>query len=155
MDSNREVSWVPLCHRFELKTDNNPLTYILTSPKLDTTGLHWLTEFSNYDFLNSRRSGHINADTDALWCAPAFMNHEEACKVGHLESDGVNAFSQSQMHQVQFMHSKGLGKADISMASTDIRCETFGTLVDVAPLWAGEQCVTEPWHTLKLQRVHR
>ena len=36
--------------RFDVYTDNNPLTYILTSAKLDATGQHWVASLANYDF---------------------------------------------------------------------------------------------------------
>ena len=37
-------------NKFQVLTDNNPLTYVLTSAKLDATGHHWLAELSLYDF---------------------------------------------------------------------------------------------------------
>ena len=36
--------------QFDVYTDNNPLTYILTSAKLDATGQHWVASLANYDF---------------------------------------------------------------------------------------------------------
>lgn len=30
-------------HRFTMKTNNNPLTYILTTAKIDTTGQTWVS----------------------------------------------------------------------------------------------------------------
>ena len=36
--------------RFEVFTDNNPLTYNLTAAKLDATGLRWLAELNTYNF---------------------------------------------------------------------------------------------------------
>ena len=35
---------------FNVVTDNNPLTYILTSAKLDATGHRWLAALGSYDF---------------------------------------------------------------------------------------------------------
>ena len=35
---------------FDVYTDNNPLTYILTSAKLDAVGQHWVTTLANYNF---------------------------------------------------------------------------------------------------------
>ena len=37
-------------HRFSVFTDNNPLTYVLTTAKLDATGHRWLAALSAYDF---------------------------------------------------------------------------------------------------------
>ena len=33
---------------FQVFTDNNPLTYVMTSAKLNATGLRWVAELSNY-----------------------------------------------------------------------------------------------------------
>ena len=35
---------------FEVYTDNNPLTYILTTAKLDATGQRWVASLANYNF---------------------------------------------------------------------------------------------------------
>ena len=41
---------------FEVLTDNNPLTYVFTTAKLDATGQRWLAELSNYNFTMARRT---------------------------------------------------------------------------------------------------
>lgn len=51
---------------FEVRTDNNPLTYVLTSAKLDATGHRWLAALSTYNFSLKYRSGAQNIDADAL-----------------------------------------------------------------------------------------
>ena len=35
---------------FEVYIDNNPLTYILTTAKLDATGQRWVASLANYNF---------------------------------------------------------------------------------------------------------
>ncbi|KAK3088701.1 hypothetical protein FSP39_022540 [Pinctada imbricata] len=56
-----------LCgNKFEVVTDNNPLTYVLTSAKLDATGHRWLASLSNYDFKIKYRRGKSNNDADGL-----------------------------------------------------------------------------------------
>ena len=52
--------------QFDVHTDNNPLTYILTSAKLDATGQHWVTSLANYDFRIFYKSGKSNVEVDAL-----------------------------------------------------------------------------------------
>ena len=47
-------------------TDNNPLTYVLTSAKLDTTGHRWLAALANYDLKIKYRPGSSNQAADAL-----------------------------------------------------------------------------------------
>ena len=51
---------------FDVVTDNNPLTYVFTSAKLDATGQRWLAELSNYNCSITYRSGKQNADADGL-----------------------------------------------------------------------------------------
>ena len=35
---------------FMVRTDDNPLTYIMSSPNLDATGHHWVSTLAKYDF---------------------------------------------------------------------------------------------------------
>ena len=47
-------------------TDNNPLTYVLTTAKLDATGQWWIASLANYHFKIFYRSGKLNVEADAL-----------------------------------------------------------------------------------------
>lgn len=51
---------------FTVVTDNNPLTYVLTSAKLDATSHRWLAALSTYSFKVQYRAGKHNLDADAL-----------------------------------------------------------------------------------------
>ena len=51
---------------FEVYTDNNPLTYVLTSVKLDAIGQRWIASLTNCDFKIFYQSGHLNVDADSL-----------------------------------------------------------------------------------------
>ena len=51
---------------FEVKTDSNPLTYVLTIPKLDATGHRWLAALEAFDFTLTYKVGRMNTDADAL-----------------------------------------------------------------------------------------
>ena len=53
-------------NKFIVRTDNNPLTYVLTTAKLDATGHRWLAALSSYNFKFQYRSGRNNRDADAL-----------------------------------------------------------------------------------------
>ena len=52
--------------KFEVYTDHNPLTYILTTAKLDATGQCWIASLANYDFKLFYKSGQTNLEADAL-----------------------------------------------------------------------------------------
>ena len=47
-------------------TDNNPLTYVLTTAKLDATGHRWLAALANYNLTLTYRTGKTNIDADLL-----------------------------------------------------------------------------------------
>lgn len=47
---------------FCVLTDNNPLTYVLTSAKLDACGHRWLADLSNFNFSIKYRAGKKNQD---------------------------------------------------------------------------------------------
>ncbi|KAJ8333575.1 hypothetical protein SKAU_G00415830 [Synaphobranchus kaupii] len=52
--------------RFTVRTDNNPLTYVLTTAKLNATGHRWLAALATYDFSVQYRPGKHNIDADLL-----------------------------------------------------------------------------------------
>ena len=63
--------------KFTVVTDNNPLTYVLTTAKLDATGHRWLAALSAYDFNIIYRPGIHNGDADALSRLPSQDNFIE------------------------------------------------------------------------------
>lgn len=52
--------------RFTVRTDNNPLTYVLTTAKLNAVGHRWLAALSTYQFDVQYRPGRHNIDADLL-----------------------------------------------------------------------------------------
>ena len=55
---------------FIIYTDNNPLTYVLTTPNLDTMGHHWIRALTSYEFTLEYQKGSDNAATDVLSQVP-------------------------------------------------------------------------------------
>ncbi len=53
--------------RFVVMTDNNPLTYVLTSARLHAAGHRWLAALSNFDFSIEYRAGKRNQDTETVY----------------------------------------------------------------------------------------
>ena len=51
---------------FLVKTDNNPLMYIMTTPNLDATGHQWVGALAKYNFQLEYQKGWDNAVADAL-----------------------------------------------------------------------------------------
>ena len=63
---------------FVVRTDNNPLTYIMTTPNLTATGHRWVSELASYEFSLEYQKGVDNSVADALSRLP--------CR---LDTDGV------------------------------------------------------------------
>ena len=62
------------CNSFVLYSDNNLLTYILTTIKLDTTGQRWIAKLTKFNFTIYYHSGKCNVDVDALSQIPWDQN---------------------------------------------------------------------------------
>ena len=73
-------------------TDNNPLTYILTTAKLDATGQRWVASLANYNFKIFYKSGKLNIEADALSRIPW-----ENTQVDHMEPLIVKTMLQSKL----------------------------------------------------------
>lgn len=80
---------------FEVRTDNNPLTYVLTSAKLDATGHRWLAALSTYNFSLKYRSGVQNIDADALSRRPHPSQDQRSTQWTDISADGVRAMCQT------------------------------------------------------------
>ena len=74
---------------FEVYTDNNPLTYVLTTAKLDATGQRWITNLANYNFKIHYRSGKSNIDADALSQIPWEVIQADHVQVGPIMKSTV------------------------------------------------------------------
>lgn len=51
---------------FTVYSDNNPLTYVLSSAKLNATGCRWVGELADFHFTIRYRPGRENVDADTL-----------------------------------------------------------------------------------------
>ena len=59
---------------FVLRTDNNPLTYVLTTPNLDTMGHRWVGTLASFEFSLEYQKGMDNEAAKALSQVP--VNHD-------------------------------------------------------------------------------
>ena len=75
--------------KFQVYTDNNPLTYILTTAKLDATGQRWMASLANYDFTIHYQSGKQNIEADAL--SRIKWQHDDDVQVKAILTRGLNA----------------------------------------------------------------
>ena len=51
---------------FTVYTDNNPLTYVMSSAKLNATGMRWVADLANYQFVIKYKPGKKHGDADGL-----------------------------------------------------------------------------------------
>ena len=75
--------------KFEVYTNNNLLTYILTSAKLDATGQRWVAFLANYDFTIRYQIRKYNIEADAL--SRIKWEHDDATVVEAILARGFNA----------------------------------------------------------------
>ena len=61
---------------FLVKTDNNPLTYIMTTPNLDATEHQWVSALAKYNFWLEYQNRQDNAVADALSQVTAHLELE-------------------------------------------------------------------------------
>ena len=64
-------------NKFEVVTDNSPLTYILTKAKIDATSQRWVASLSRFDFSIIYKSGKLHSDADGLSRHPNLISREE------------------------------------------------------------------------------
>ncbi|KAK7925830.1 hypothetical protein WMY93_008140 [Mugilogobius chulae] len=103
---------------FTVVTDSNPLTYILTSAKLDATSHRWLAALSTYSFKLCYRAGRQDNDADALSRRP--------------HQSGLDDDLSSKDHSLiqQFLKERVSDMGDAVELSSDVVnaiCETKGS----------------------------
>ena len=87
---------------FTVYTDNNPLTYVLSTARLNAIGHRWVGELADFNFSIKYRPGKENGDADALSRMPMDpRNFEEACTeevTSEMMEAAINGI-QIQQHQ--------------------------------------------------------
>lgn len=86
-------------NKFTVVTDNNPLTYLLTTAKLDAASHRWLAALSTYSFDIKYRAGTQNLDADALSRRP--HNALEDDLASHMESQRIEQFKSDLLSSVK------------------------------------------------------
>ena len=119
---------------FVVKMGNNPLTYVLTTPNLETIGHRWVSTLASFEFTQEYQKGAENGAADALSWAPishdcttvrsllegtiigaadrskADANEALLCKHVHLADEArVQAARLALMHVVNWEDAQGVG----------------------------------------------
>ena len=131
---------------FKVVTDNNPLTYVLTTAKLDATGHRWLAALSAYNFVLEYRSGKQNGDADGLSRRP----HQDT-------TDDSQTISAESVKAIVGSHGVYLASSANSSTPLVEALALQGTAVpaevDNPPLWPGQSPL--PQVTTKAWRQHQ
>ena len=78
-------------NHFTVLTDNNPLTYVLKTAKLDATGQRWASALGEYNFDIKYRPGMNNSDADAMSRYPNDKMDEKTDTIKEIRNDVVKA----------------------------------------------------------------
>ena len=73
--------------KFTVLTDNNPMTYVLTTAKLDATGHRWLAALAAFNFSILYRPGKKNGDADGLSRIPqTYSDNRETISIEYVQA---------------------------------------------------------------------
>ena len=86
---------------FTVYSNNNPLTYMLSTAKLNATGHHWVSELADFNFKIRYRPGKENGDADYLSRLPLdFEKYMKQCTM-EVNQDAIHATINSAQAQHQ------------------------------------------------------
>ena len=81
---------------FLVKTDNNPLTYIMTTPNLDATGHQWVGALVRFNFQLEYQKGHDNTMADVLSQITTLLNPDTVRSI--LNAMALGAAHRAEIH---------------------------------------------------------
>lgn len=95
---------------FDVITDNNPLTYVPSSAKLDATSQIWVASLATYNFSIYYRSGKSNSDADSMSRFPELSDVRDRQQIS---VDLIKTFCNAQCVNIPFVECLSIS-ADIS-----------------------------------------
>ncbi|KAL0184295.1 hypothetical protein M9458_019991, partial [Cirrhinus mrigala] len=84
---------------FTVYTDNNPLTYVMSTAKLNTTTYRWVAELADFRFTIKYRPGKSNGDADGLSRMPLSVEQYLETCLEEVHPDVMVSIIQSVMIQ--------------------------------------------------------
>lgn len=120
---------------FTVYTDNNPLTYVMSTAKLNTAGHRWVGELADFRFSIKYRPGKVNVDVDTLSRLPLDMDsYVEECSE-ELNGDAIHAVWEgseaANKHDVTYVAALNLAQNSDSQTHTHSQVTTV-TLPDIS-----------------------
>lgn len=108
---------------FVVYTDNNPLTYVLSSAKLNATMHRWVAELADFEFTIKYRPGRSNGDADGLSRMPLDMDQYMLTCSREVEPDVIATITQA-VHTKFQKHEPWMCPVTISTACSQSDCVT-------------------------------
>ncbi|KAJ8004171.1 hypothetical protein DPEC_G00156010 [Dallia pectoralis] len=112
---------------FMVYTDNNPLTYVLTTAKLNATGHRWVAELADYNFTIRYRPGKNNSDADGLSRMPLDIENYMCSCTAEASQDLISA-SIERITMERRNPCRGVGLIQVSALSLVKDSETSQSL---------------------------
>ena len=81
---------------FLIRTDNNPLTYVMTTPNLNAIGHHWVRVLANYNFNIEYLKGHDNSAANILSRMTECLEDDDMKCL--LDGITIRAANQAELH---------------------------------------------------------
>ncbi len=115
---------------FTVFSDNNPLTYVLSTAKLNATGCRWVAELADFHFTIKYRPGKENIDADSLSRMPIDMETFMKECSEEMSYDVIGAATQAVENQDESNVSWSMG--------VSVKCAAMTTDTVTIPLTTGQ-----------------
>ena len=115
-----------LLQPFLVKTDNNPLTYIMMIPNLDATSHQWVRALVWFNFKLEYQKGHDNNVADVLSWVTTWLDPDTVRSI-------LNGVALGAVHWAK-VHDPAVVKCDCSLEQ-EVHVATGCTLVQNACYW--------------------
>ena len=103
---------------FRVLTDNNPLAYVMSTAKLNATGMQWVGELAEYHFDIKYRPGRVSADVDTLSRMSIDIDEYEASCSEHISKEAFIASVSAVLSNVTYDYITAI--ADIVSIAADM-----------------------------------
>jgi len=144
--------------QFTVYTDNNPLTYVQSTAKLNATGHRWVAELADFNFTIKYHPGKMNQVADTLSRMPIDINDYHkycTCTTSQDEIDaslaGITALNTGQTTWITAMTSS----MDVLDLDQSFLTDTDGKKVDTTELRQAQQTDISIAKTLEYKREGR
>lgn len=115
---------------FTVYSDNNPLTYVMSTAKLNATGCRWVAELADFHFTIKYRPGKENIDADSLSRMPLDMEtYMKECSE-EISYDVIGAATQAVENQDESSVSWSMG--------VSVKCAAVNEGTSLIPLTTGQ-----------------